>query len=272
MFFLAAEVAYIGSSLRADVRRLAARVEALEALEAPVDGRRSTARTTSGSRPARPFDWLREATSGHMGVFVPVLLGAGVILSAAAFVVERIAGLLFGPGDDRSSGRRGSAELDLPPAGLLGPAGTRTTPGAQAAGRRRGVVRRVVAVVVLGVLLAAVVDAVGDATQSRPSPRVTGASTVIELAVDQRRPRPATEAAEALAVACHGTLHADSEFTDITALRADRVRLTVTPPLSELRRRRLFGCLQDATLDLVQAHVVDWTITQTPGEPSDDSI
>lgn len=111
-----------------------------------------------------------------------------------------------------------------------------------------------------------------DATQSRPSPRVAGASTVVELVVDQRRPRPPIEAAEALAVACHGTLHADSEFTEIAILRGDRVRLTVTPSLNETRRRRLFGCLQDATLDLVQAHVVSWTTTPAETAASDAPV
>jgi hypothetical protein len=121
----------------------------------------------------------------------------------------------------------------------------------------------VVALAVLGLLVAAV-NVVADATQSRPSARVPDTSTVIELAVDQRRPAPAIEAAEALAVACQGTLHADSEFAAIVPAGSSHVRLTVTPALSELRRRRLFGCLQDATLDLVQARVVGWTTQPAP--------
>jgi hypothetical protein len=262
LFFLAAEVAYVGSSLRADVRGLAARVDALES---PVGRRRSTVRDTSGARPGRPFAWLREAASGQMNVFVPVLLGAGVILSAAAFVVERIAGMVMGS-EEIPTGRGRPVDLDLPPDGLLGDAVGQPAPDRAGANRAWRVGRRVAVVGVLGVLVAAAVDVVGDATQSRPSARVADASTVIELAIDQRSPRPVTEAAEALAVACYGTLHADREFTEITALGADRVRLTVTPALSELRRRRLFGCLQDATLDLVQAHVVHWTTTPTSAD------
>jgi hypothetical protein len=42
-------------------------------------------------------------------------------------------------------------------------------------------------------------------------------------------------------------------------MAVDHVRLDLTSALSELRRRRLFGCLQDATLGLVQAHVVTWS-------------
>jgi hypothetical protein len=120
---------------------------------------------------------------------------------------------------------------------------------------------RVGALVLVALSLAGAIDLLADATQSRHSPAVPGTSTVVELRVDQQRDRPAIEAAEALVVACHGTLRAGSAVTDVVTMRADHVRIEVTPPLSELRRRRLFGCLQDATLDLVQADVVGWTTT-----------
>jgi hypothetical protein len=268
LFFLAAEVAYVGSSLRGELRGLRARIDALET---PSERHRPESGGRNAARPTRPFSWLRETASGQVSVFVPVLLGAGVILSAAAFVVERIAGVMAGPPvvHERS---RPPIELELPPDGLLGtvpPPGSRDRAGTR---RRAGPVgRRLIAAVVLGLLVAAAIDLVADATQSRPSARVPGTSTVVELGIDQRRPRPAIEGAEALAVACHGTLHADSEFTKMETLRGDHVELTVTPALSELRRRQLFGCLQDATLDLVRADVVGWTTTPaaSPGDAGD---
>jgi hypothetical protein len=270
LFFVAAEIAYVGTTLRDEIRGLGSRVDALEG---PGRGHPSATSDASGARPTRPFAWLREVASGPTSVFVPVLLGAGVILSGLAFVVERIAAFVAHPSAERGGTRR-PVPLALPPGGLLDPAGApaaRARPAALRAQaidhRAPGIGRRLVALAVLGLLVAAAVDMVADATQSRPSARVPDTSTVVELAVEQRRPAPAIEAGEALAVACQGTLHADSEFTEIVPAEADHVRLTVTPALSELRRRRLFGCLQDATLDLVQAHVVDWSTQPAPPAP-----
>jgi len=260
LFFLAAEVAYVGTSLRDEIRGLATRVDALEAPGGPS---RSLPTDPAGARPAQPFGWLRDVASGQTSVFVPVLLGAGVILSGVAFVIERIAAFVAGPRADRGGSGR-PIPLDLPPQGLLGPAGPAAAPNRPAARRAQGIGRQVVTLAVLGLLVAAALNVVADATQSRPSARVPDTSTVIELAIEQRRPAPAVEAAEALAVACQGTLHADSNFTEIVPGEADHVQLTITPALSELRRRRLFGCLQDATLDLVRARVVGWTTEPTP--------
>jgi hypothetical protein len=262
LFFLAGEVAYVGSSLRGEIRALSARIDAVEAT---AERHRPAPPGASAARPARPFAWLRQSASGQASVFVPVLLGAGVILSALAFVVERVAGMVARTPADHSVAQRPVA-LETPPGGLLGaPPEPRPPAKPRTRRRTRGLGVRLVAVVVLALSLGVAIDLVADATQSRPSARVPGASTLVELDIEQRRARPAIEAAEALAVACHGTLHADSEFTNIVTLRGDRVQLEVTPALSELRRRRLFGCLQDATLDLVQAHVVRWSTT--PASP-----
>jgi hypothetical protein len=268
LFFLAAEVAYVGSSLRAEIRGLRARIDALEATP---DGNGRAQPDTAAARPARPFGWLRDSAS-QTNVFVPVLLGAGVILSALAFVVERVAGIVARSLGDRSIARRPFA-LQPPSDGLLG-----TVPESRPTDRERarrltwGLGGRLIAVLVLVLSVAVAVDRLADATQSRPSPRVPGSSTVVELRIDQRDPRPAIEAAQALAVACHGSLRADSEFTNLVTLRGDNVQLEVTPALSELQRRRLFGCLEDATLDRVQAHVVGWTTTPEAAPIDPDEI
>jgi hypothetical protein len=52
-------------------------------------------------------------------VFVPVLLGAGVVLSALAWVVDRIARLTAVPTMERGLARKLS-HLQPPPGGLLG--------------------------------------------------------------------------------------------------------------------------------------------------------
>jgi len=44
----------------------------------------------------------------------------------------------------------------------------------------------------------------------------------------------------------------------ITPIDDTHVELLVQPGLGVQCRRRLFGCLEDATLDLVQARVTGW--------------
>jgi hypothetical protein len=75
--------------------------------------------------PRRPFAWLDP--TDRMSVFVPVLLGAGVLLSGAAWLVERVARLTGGAALER----RLAARLDvlaLPPGGLRGGAGAGEAP------------------------------------------------------------------------------------------------------------------------------------------------
>lgn len=66
----------------------------------------------------KPFAWLSNPAN-HTTVFVPVLLGAGVILSAAAWAVERVGRLSGGGSIDRHLAGRLDT-LALPPRGLLG--------------------------------------------------------------------------------------------------------------------------------------------------------
>jgi hypothetical protein len=67
--------------------------------------------------PRQPFAWLDP--TDRMSVFVPVLLGAGVLLSGAAWVVERVARLTGGAALERRLATRLDT-LALPPGGLLG--------------------------------------------------------------------------------------------------------------------------------------------------------
>jgi hypothetical protein len=65
--------------------------------------------------PRDQFTWLRD-TQSRTSVFIPVLLGAGVILSGLAWLVERIA---------RATG---SADVDLSHSDLLAPLLVPATP------------------------------------------------------------------------------------------------------------------------------------------------
>jgi len=112
--FLAAELGLVALMLTARLQRVEA------ALAAPVGPdpriRRHLREAATTPEPELRFDWLVQPD--RTGVFVPVLMGAGVVLSAIAWVVERIARATVGPVAERSLSRR-LGPLELPPHGLL---------------------------------------------------------------------------------------------------------------------------------------------------------
>lgn len=67
--------------------------------------------------PRDHFEWLRDG-GGTMGVFVPVLMGAGVVASALAWVVERLARATARPALERGLAAR-LAPLAWPNGGLV---------------------------------------------------------------------------------------------------------------------------------------------------------
>jgi hypothetical protein len=111
--FVAAEVAVMGSVLAERLKSINKRLDAQDdgARRQRVDRIRETA------PPARvSFDWL--ARPQQMNVFVPVLMGAGVLMSGLAWVVERLARATVRPMAERGL----AAQLDgltLPATGFL---------------------------------------------------------------------------------------------------------------------------------------------------------
>jgi len=71
----------------------------------------------SAPPPRDHFEWL-SPRSGHLGVFVPVLIGMGVIASALAWLVERLARATAGPALERGLAARLSP-LAWPTGGLV---------------------------------------------------------------------------------------------------------------------------------------------------------
>jgi hypothetical protein len=111
--FLAAEIALVAMIL---ARRMSA-------IERRLDGRardgrdRILERLRESTPPPRTgFAWL--ARPDQLNVFVPVLLGAGVVLSALAWVVERLARAVGRPVAERALATR-LAGLQLPDRGFL---------------------------------------------------------------------------------------------------------------------------------------------------------
>ena len=201
-------------------------------------------------RAQRHFEWLR-ADSGRIGVFVPVLLGTGMILSAVAWLVERIAGVVAGSSVDRITAR--SAPLTMPLAtgaapSLDGPASALTP----AASRRRRT-----AAFLAAVLLAVAgigIESVRRLTQSIPETG-TGGQTVLEIAVRSRRERQPADVATAIWGICRERL--DSlPHAAVLAIDGDRVTLRIDQALGRTAQRRVIGCIEDFTIDGVLGTVV----------------
>lgn len=259
VFFLAAEVVLATTALwgrlsslerRLDQMSTAKGGDGVERVETEIDVERES-----------PFAWLDPA-SGRMGVFVPFLMGAGVILSAIAFLVERLSGTVASAAADRPPARIGPP---LPAGGLL--AGAAPAPaagdGSGVRGRRSAPFVVAAAGAVAAVLAFQLVDLVADATQARhdPHPEVT----TLEVEVRTRDARgSAAEEAAALWVACQGRLDLDS--ARVRDSGPGRARLSITAVMGESARRKFVGCLEDATLERVRAGVLSVS-TRPAGTP-----
>lgn len=258
-FFLAAEIALVGTGLLHRLQRIEARLA-----EAPTSPSAPAAEALEATRPAPTdrFAWLQERST-TFNVFVPVLLGAGAILSLVAHGVERLAGTTTRPALERGLVRRLEV-IALPTGGLLtAPAPRHVEPRNQLgtiAGRAL-----TVAVAVLGVLgTVQAVDLVADATQSRSSPAAPGAMEITMEVSVRGRTAGVDATAEALWVACRNVLNRQVVAGTPAAIGDGLYRFRVTPAAGEHARRRLVGCLEDATLDRVTADVVGIVLPVTP--------
>jgi hypothetical protein len=249
IFFIAAEVPLAASMI---LRRLQVleRSPSSPAAPAVLDRLRST----TPDRP-QPFAWL-SPRDGRLGVFVPVLLGAGVIISACAYVVERVAEATALPLVDRRLARRLSA-LAPPTGGLLAPGGV-TAPDQPRRARWSEAVTTALALAAIGVLVWLGVQALIETAQARPDPADRPVRTTIELSIQDRGfAGTPVAAAEAFWVDCGSTVGFHPTTGQVVGLRDDRVLLVLEPGIGRLGIRRLTGCLSDLRLSLVRATVLD---------------
>jgi hypothetical protein len=110
VFFLAAEIAVIGWFLNSKVTDVGRRVD--DARTRRIAGHLDTAR----NEPSTVFEWLR--ADDRLGVFVPILMGAGLVLSGIAWVVERLGKATAGRANDHRLAANLS-RLAPPPGGFL---------------------------------------------------------------------------------------------------------------------------------------------------------
>lgn len=101
------------------------------------------------------------------------------------------------------------------------------------------------------------IDALADRTQDRADRHPAGRYSDLIVRVSTRGARtPPPVAAMGLWGACQGTV--PSRLVDgPLALGENRFRLRLRPALGEHAKRRLHGCLEDATIDRVQAKVLE---------------
>jgi hypothetical protein len=238
LVFVAAEIALVASML---TRRVASNGHPPASYDLALARLRE-----AGVDRRHPFRWLEP---GRTSVFVPVLLGAGVVLSALAYVVERLAEVTAHATVDRHLARR---------LAVLAPSQPATAPVAVirwgASPRRAGPVAALVAV---AVIVGLTVQVLAEATQSRPDSSDRPATTSIVLHIDQRTAEPLLDTAAALWVACRSVLPGRNRPTASLVPVDDEVRLVLAPGIRDLTTRRLTGCLGDATLPSVKARVVE---------------
>ncbi len=135
--FVAAEVAVMGSLLAQRLKVISDRLDAHDSpASAPAPAHTvRLERIQSSAPPARAnFAWLSRPE--QMNVFVPVLMGAGVLMSGIAWIVERIARATVTPVAERGLAAQldglalpahGFATAERAPIDLLrGPIGRRT--------------------------------------------------------------------------------------------------------------------------------------------------
>lgn len=133
--FIAAEIAVMGSLLAQRLKVLSDRVDGQVDGQGPGSHTVRLDRIQSAAPPGRAnFAWL--SRPDQMNVFVPVLMGAGVLLSGVAWIVERIARMTVTPVAERGLASQldglalpahGFVTAERAPLDLLrGPVGRRT--------------------------------------------------------------------------------------------------------------------------------------------------
>lgn len=193
-----------------------------------------TAPETVTTRPSKDFAWLAPADSTF--VFVPLLLGFGVVVSLLAMVLERIAGFLVGT----PNSARSQPHSSQPAAG----GNHRRT--AVLAGAAFGIT-----VLLAGLLTPTVAHLIYDPGPPQPGYRV------VDVEVQARRVTIDAEASmSSLAVYCRAQTGTPIEIVDVTETRPGLVRILVKPRLDTEAQRRFEGCLGDLVMDRHLTRVV----------------
>lgn len=244
VLFVAAEIGLASTAILDRLRSIEGRLQG-GAVATPASPETLARLKDAAPEPRTNFDWLTRQRS-EMSVFVPLLLGAGVVLSAAAWLVERISRVTAG-----SALERGLANRLVP---LSLPAGTLAGAPAPVPHRRSLVPHVAVALGAIGVATLGL-DTLADATQTRPDPKRPGTASAVVVNIASRTPRTSLEATRALWGACTTQLGNGHQVVDMSDLGGGDVHVVVRPQIGKYAERRLRGCIADATTDKIMASV-----------------
>lgn len=250
VILLIAEIALIGSLA---MEKLTSIEERLRTLEGDGNKTLDTIKETAPAPKSR-FKWL--TGDGDLNVFVPVLMGAGVLFAGIAWAVERFARLTARPALEQGLAMR-LAPLALPEGSLTAPLVSRAPARRVSFKMYRGPLM----FAALAATLFISIDALGDLTQNRPdAPAVGGTGTISLEILRNGFTRSPEEAARNLWGACSGTVSRAHSASSFEAMGRGRVRIEIQPAPGPNAQRRLHGCFVDATLDNVQARLINVSI------------
>ena len=257
VLFVACEVLLIGRLVLQRLRTLDERMTALSDVDRP-----RVRLITSRPEPRDRFAWMQESVT-RTNVFLPVLLGAGVLASAAAWVVEVVARRTARPALERSLVTSLGA-LAFPGGGFLGAAPTTDVRRSAPWWRRAGFV--LAAAAVAGGV-AGGIDVLADATQTRPDQLVRDTTTVIDLELRGARAAadPTRHASDLVRACASQSFVREIPQIAVLDLGATGARVLVAADLGDHGAARLRGCLEDTTLERIQASVVN--LTELPPAP-----
>jgi len=264
--FIAGEVALVGMTI---IERLNAMVERQEEQSptAALDAIRASAPPMR-----RHFAWADKQAS-QLNVFVPILLGLGLVLSALAALVEKLARATAKPHLERRLA--GRVDGMAPPASLItdnpwdgGRAPTHEHTPAPPRSVRKVIIRAVEGVAVI-LVLGLSVQALGDAAQTRPDEVRDDERTVLVIDVRSGRARTSmTDAAATIWGVCEPLTDSRLATDELLELGPNRVMAIVEPALGHYATNKLTGCLNDLTLDEIRAQVVDRFDVATGEDPT----
>jgi hypothetical protein len=202
--------------------------------------------------PRANFRWLAGG-SDQMSVFVPVLMGAGLVVSGIAWLVERLAHATARPVMEQR------LAMQLQP--LAMPAGGLTSDMPSVAPTYRSHrARRSFALLICAALMSILVDQLGDLTQTRPDVVPAGSTATVTIEIsDNGWSRSQLAAAETLWSTCRTTVPPSVSESGWTATGNSTFRMNLSAGLGDHTVRQLHGCLEDAGIDNIQGKVLEIT-------------
>jgi hypothetical protein len=182
-------------------------------------------------------------------VFIPILLGAGLVLSIVAGLVERTAATVHSPSETEAE------PGGWPDRAASGPAG------------RRGRSGIIVGGVLVVILVVAGTAGIYQTVHYRPESLGAGTTELtIEVSAKGQSHAPG-EAVEIMARYCTRIAITEVSFERVEPVAANTALLVVSPLLDEEAQRRYGVCLQDGNLNRHQLTVTRAVLVPAGAEP-----